>query len=136
MQYHWFWSFALFLSYFCLFWRVWTNSLHHLHQNPFFICWTLLHLCLQYKSGLWKAPGVGITTFDLVVNKLYDDKGLKSCPSLIISTVSSHELITASVLTTSVCRGSSFKICLEQWYCYMTIILGLKYDLLKPIQRI
>ena len=85
------------------------KSLRHLHQNSFVICCTRLHLCLQYKSGLWKIPGGGITTFDLVVNKLFGEKGLNPWPSLIVSTVSGRELITAM----SVCKDSSSKL----WPC-------------------
>ena len=64
-------SLVLTVVHFYLSWRVSTNSLRHLHQNSFVICYTLLHLCLQYKAGLRKTPGGGITTFNLVVNKLF-----------------------------------------------------------------
>ena len=47
---------------------------------------------------LYPTPGGDITTFNLVVNKLFGDKGLKPCPSLIISTVSGCEFMTASKL--------------------------------------
>ena len=100
-------KFRFLVVHFCLSWRVWTNSLHRLHQNSLVICCNLLHLYLKYKSGLWKTLGGGITTFDLLVNKLFGDKGLKPCPSLFVSTVSGRELITASVSATSVCRDSS-----------------------------
>ena len=77
------------------------------------MCWTLLHLCLHYKFGLWKTPGGGITTFDFVVSKLFGDKGLQPCPTLTVSTVSGRELMTASVLVMSVCRDFSSNL----WPC-------------------
>ena len=102
----------------CLSWRVWINSLRHLHQKSFITCGTLLHLFLQYKSGIWKTPGGSITTFDLVGNKLFGDKGLKS--SLIASTVSGRELITASVPVMGVCRDPSSK---HHHHVFATIML-------------
>ena len=37
-------KFPFVVVHFCLSWRVWTNSLHHLHQYSFVIRWTLLYL--------------------------------------------------------------------------------------------
>ena len=98
--------FSLFVVHFYLSWRVWTKSLRHLYQNSLVICCTLLDTCLQYKSGLWKTPGGGITTLDLIV-KFFGDKDLNPWPSLVFYTVSGRELITTSVSVMSICKDSS-----------------------------
>ena len=72
------------------FWRsckVWINSFLHLLQNSLLRCWILLHLLLQYKSGFWKTPGGGITTFVFIVSILFGDVGIGLCSSLIVSIV-------------------------------------------------
>ena len=96
------------------FWRsckVWINSFLHLLQNSLLRCWILLHLLLHYKSGFWKTPGGGITTFAFIVSILFGDIGIWLCPSLIVSTVNGREFIIASVSIISVCRDSSSKLC-------------------------
>ena len=87
------------------------NSFLHLQQNSLLKCWILLHLLLQYKSGFWKTPGGGITTFIFIANILFGDIRFALCLSLIVSTVSGWEFIIASVSVINVCRDSSSKLC-------------------------
>ena len=60
-----------------------------------------------------KTPGGSITAVDVVVNRLFGDKGLNPGSSLIVSTVSGSELITPSVSALSVCKDCSFTL----WPC-------------------
>lgn len=79
----------------------------HLDQNSFS---TWHHLLLEYKSGLLKFPGGGISTFDLMVDVLLGEIGIWLSASIMASTVACLELTTASTSPISVLRGSSSNI--------------------------
>ena len=65
-----FWKFLRFLLHDFRSCSVWMNSLRHLTQNLFNICYVLLQRLWQYVSTDLKLPSGGITTFDFIVCKL------------------------------------------------------------------
>ena len=91
------------------------TRIYGLYDEPFsiFIC------SIGPPKIFWKTPGGNITTFYLVVNKLFGDEGSKPCPSLMIYTISGCELITALVFAMSVCRDSPSKL----WPCVLNNVI-------------
>ena len=70
------------------------------------MCWTRHHLFRQYKSGLLKSSGGGITTFDFIVRMFDGARGKSLVGSLIVFTVNGHEIRIPSVSASSVRRDS------------------------------
>ena len=87
--------------------RDWRNSFLQHDQNSFAICWTQCHLLWQYKSGLLKFSGGGITTLDLMVNMFDGGSGTSHVGSLIFSVVRGLEFKIPSALVTNVRSDSS-----------------------------
>ena len=87
--------------------RDWRNSFLQHDQNSFAICWTQCHLLRQYKSGLLKFSGGGITTLDLMVNMFDGGSGTSHVGSLIFSVVRGLEFKIPSALVTNVRSDSS-----------------------------
>ena len=60
----------------------------------------------QYKSGLLKSSGGGITTFDFIVRMFDGSSGKSPVGSLMVSTVNGGKFRTPSGSATSVSRDS------------------------------
>ena len=93
--------------YFVCNWRDWKYSFLQLDQNSLTICWAWCNLFQQYKSGLLKSPGRGITNFNSIVSMFDKARGKSLVGSLMVSTVNGHELRISSVSATSISRDSS-----------------------------
>ena len=70
------------------------------------MCWTRRHLFQQYKSGLIKFPGGGITTFNFMFRIFYGARHRSLVGPLIVSTVNDGEFSIPSVSAASVNKNS------------------------------
>ena len=64
------------------------------------MCWILLHLLRQYRSGLPNTPGGGLTTLDFIVKMWLGDIANSLLTSLIFSTTIALELTMTSTSAT------------------------------------
>ena len=103
-----FWKFLHLLFHFGQVWRLYRNSLCHLTQNSFAMCWICLHLLLLNLSAFTNWPCGGNTTLDFIVRILLGYSGCSLWTSPKVSTVSSMEYNIASVSASSVLNDSSF----------------------------
>ena len=85
-------------------WSDWRYSFLQWDQNSLAMCWTWHHLLRQYKSGLLKSTGGGITTFNFIVSMFDGARGKPLVGSLMVTTVNGSEFRIPSVSATSVGR--------------------------------
>ena len=104
-QYHQHWSFFVVPSIFVSL-AVTRNYFRHRLQNPLLMCWILLHLLRQYRSGFPNTLGGGITTLGFIVKMWLGDITTSLLTSLIISATISLELTMASTSAKKVLSDS------------------------------
>ena len=105
-QYHQHWNLFFLLCHFVHAWSDWRYSFLQCDQNSLAMWWTQHHLFQQFKSGLLKFPGGGITTFHFMVRMFGGARGKSLVGPLMVSTVNGHEVRIPSFLATSVSRDS------------------------------
>ena len=81
---------------FCFSCRVNRNSFRHRLQKSLLMCWILLHLLRQYRSGLPNTPRGSITNLDFTVKMWLGDTTTSLLTLLIVSTTIGLELTMPS----------------------------------------